>query len=89
MWLKEHCLPHSLVAYSVDYSLLELTKMHLFSGSKMSLASVLVFIGLQVNLCIGIPIFRNAASIPYATQQERPELFQFDGIEIGQPTVFR
>jgi len=55
----------------------------------MLIASVLLlFIGLQVNLSIGVPVFTDAASIAFAIQN-RPELFRLEKNGFVQPTGVR
>ncbi|EFX85812.1 hypothetical protein DAPPUDRAFT_309096 [Daphnia pulex] len=51
----------------------------------MSIVSLLFFIGLQVNLSIAVPVFRDAASMAFAIQHQ-PELFR---LEAAQPTGLR
>ncbi|XP_046657591.1 uncharacterized protein LOC124350805 isoform X2 [Daphnia pulicaria] len=56
-----------------------------FSISKMSIVSLLFFIGLQVNQSIAVPVFRDAASMAFAIQHQ-PELFR---LQAAQPTGLR
>jgi hypothetical protein len=78
-WKNIHFL---LVASVIVYSTLR--KMQ-FSISKMSIVSLLFFIGLQVNQSIAVPVFRDAASMAFAIQHQ-PELFR---LQAAQPTGLR